>query len=73
MTELRFRVNVRNIDLSRLLENLGFEGAQQLDYKQFERFVRHLNPNLTRPEIRFFFEKLDRDADGAVSTGEIAA
>lgn len=28
MTELRFQINSRNIDLNRLLENLGFKGYQ---------------------------------------------
>lgn len=55
MSELRFQVNSKNIDLTRLLENLGFQGAIQLEYKHFERFIRHIHPDLTRPEIRFFF------------------
>lgn len=35
MTELRFQINSKNIDLNRLLENLGFAGIQELNFNQF--------------------------------------
>lgn len=35
MTELRFQINSKNIDLNKLLESLGFKNYQELTYQQF--------------------------------------
>ena len=35
MTELRFQINSKNIDINRLLESLGFKGYQELIFQQF--------------------------------------
>lgn len=35
MTELRFQINSKNIDINRLLESLGFKGYQELNFQQF--------------------------------------
>jgi hypothetical protein len=35
MTELRFQINSKNLDLNRLLDGLGFKGLKELDFHQF--------------------------------------
>ncbi len=67
MTELRFQINSKNIDINRLLESLGFKGYQELNFQQFSQFLRHIHPKITKDEAKFFFEKMDNNDDGSIS------
>lgn len=61
MTDLRFKINSQNIDLNKLLMGLGFSQNHDMNYKEFYEFLRHINPKITKDEVAFFFEKLDRN------------
>jgi len=64
---LRFQINSKNIDLFKLIEGLGFEDQKELNYDEFSSFLRHIHPKITKKEIKFFFEKMDVNADGSIS------
>lgn len=55
MSELRFQINCKNLDLNRLLEGLGFKGLKELNFQQFSEFLRHIHAKITKDEIKFFF------------------
>ena len=71
--ELRFQINSKNLDLNNLLEGLGFKERKELSFSQFAEFLRHIHPKMTKEEISFFFEKMDGNADGAISVKELTA
>lgn len=73
MSELRFQINSRNLDLHRLLDGLGFKGNHELTFPQFAQFLHHIHPNITKDEVKFFFEKMDKNDDGAISLQELSA
>lgn len=73
MTELRFQINSKNLDLNRLLEGLGFKGYQELDFQQFSLFLKHIHPNITKDEVQFFFERMDNNDDGSISLQELSS
>jgi len=50
-----------------LIEGLGFEDQKELNYDEFSSFLRHIHPKITKKEIKFFFEKMDVNADGSIS------
>lgn len=64
---MRFQINSKNIDLFKLIEGLGFEDQKELNYDEFSSFLRHIHPKITKKEIKFFFEKMDVNADGSIS------
>lgn len=55
MTELRFRINSNNIDINKLLDNLGFKNKKELNYKQFSEFLQYIHSDISKDEIKFFF------------------
>lgn len=71
MGELRFEINSKNIDLDRLLDGLGFKHNQELNFEEFSEFLRHIHPKITKNEVKFFFEKMDANADGSISMQEL--
>lgn len=73
MTELRFQINSKNIDINRLLESLGFKGYQELNFQQFSQFLRHIHPKITKDQVKFFFEKMDNNDDGSISLNELSS
>lgn len=73
MTELRFQINSKNIDLNKLLESMGMKNEKELNFAQFSDFLRYIHPNITKDEIKFFFEKMDTNEDGSISINELSS
>ena len=73
MTELRFQINSKNIDLNKLLESMGMKNEKELNFSQFSDFLRYIHPNITKDEIKFFFEKMDTNEDGSISIHELSS
>ena len=72
MGRLRFTINSDNIDVRRLLSKLGLENEKdELNFKEFNRFLEFIYPDLTEEEVRFFFDKVDEDSSGTISVEEI--
>jgi Ca2+-binding EF-hand superfamily protein len=67
MSDLRFKINMENIDLRKLFDDLGFDDKTELIFRSFDEFVRMVNPSITTEEVVYFFEKLDVNDDGKVS------
>ena len=60
MGRLRFTINKDNLDVRRLLFKLGLEKAHdELNFKEFNRFLDFIYPDLTEEEVRYFFDKVD--------------
>ena len=55
MTELRFQINSKNIDLMKLLNSMGIKYENELNFTEFSDFLRYIHPNITKEEIKFFF------------------
>lgn len=50
---------------------MGFDDRTELTFKNFEEFVRVINPSITMEEVVYFFEKLDVNDDGKVGVKEL--
>lgn len=66
MTDIRFKINTENIDLRKLIRQMGFDDRTELMFKNFDDFIRVVNPSITSEEVIYFFEKLDINDDGKV-------
>lgn len=71
MSDMRFRINVENLELRRLMSEMGFDEGSELGFKSFDEFIRAINPSITSEEVVYFFEKLDVNDDGRVSIKEM--
>ncbi len=71
MSDIRFRINTENVDLRKLIEQMGFDDRTELTFKNFDEFIRVVNPSITTEEVVYFFEKLDVNDDGKVSIKEL--
>ncbi len=67
MSDIRFRINVENLELRKLMSEMGLDEGTELSFKKFEEFVKIVNPSITTEEVVYFFEKLDVNDDGKVS------
>lgn len=50
---------------------MGFDDRTQLMFKNFDEFIRVVNPSITSEEVVYFFEKLDVNDDGRVSVKQL--
>ena len=73
MGDLRFRVNAENIDLKKLWKNLGYKESKGLNYKEFQKFLNSIIPNMKKVEQSYFFEKMDKNRDGTLTLNELKA
>jgi hypothetical protein len=48
MTELRFQINSKNIDLNKLLNNMGYKPNHELSFKEFSQFVKVIHPSIDK-------------------------
>lgn len=71
MTDLRIRINSNNINLTKLLDNLGFKHQSELSYQEFSQFIKHIHPDINKDEMKFFFEEMDDDGNGSISIYEL--
>ena len=55
MTELRFQINSKNIDLSKLFNSMGYKPNQELNFNEFSDFLKIIHPAITKEEVNFFF------------------
>jgi len=55
MTELRFQINSKNIDLNKLLNSMGYKPNHELSFKEFSHFVKVIHPSIDKDEVKFFF------------------
>ena len=55
MSELRFQINSKNIDLSKLLNSMGYKPNQELNFNEFSDFLKIIHPAITKEEVKFFF------------------
>lgn len=68
MSRLRFRINSDNIDVRKLLSILGLQReSDELNFKEFNRFLEYIYPDLTEEEVRYFFDQVDEDSSGTIS------
>lgn len=49
------------------MSEMGFNEGTELGFKDFDGFIRIINPSITNEEVVYFFEKLDVNDDGKVS------
>jgi hypothetical protein len=59
MADIRFMINSQNIDLIKLFEKMGYKENQELNFKELQRFLRTVNPQVSSEEEVYIFEKLD--------------
>jgi serine/threonine protein kinase len=72
MSRLRFRINSDNIDVRKLLSILGLQSEKdELNFKEFHRFLEYIYNDLTEEEVRYFFDRVDEDNSGTISVAEI--
>jgi Ca2+-binding EF-hand superfamily protein len=71
MGDLRFRVNAENIDLKKLWKNLGYKESKGLNFKEFQKFLNSIIPNMKKVEQSYFFEKMDKNGDGTLTLNEL--
>jgi Ca2+-binding EF-hand superfamily protein len=71
MNGLRFKVNSENIDIGKLFSLLGFNPGSELNFAEFHKFLDYISPKITEEEVRFFFDKVDKDESGTISIVEI--
>ena len=50
MSELRFKIKEQKIDMRRLFVNLGFRKDQKLSFEELSKFLRSINPDISREE-----------------------
>ena len=68
MSRLRFRINSDNIDVRKLLTILGIKNEkEELNFKEFSKFLDYIYSDLTEEEVRYFFDKVDEDSSGTIS------
>ena len=67
MGDLRFKINSQNIDIKKLWASLGFQEDKELNFKEFQTFLKAINPNMNKAEQSYFFEKMDANGDGCLS------
>ena len=68
MSRLRFRINSDNIDVRKLLNILGIKNEkEELNFKEFSKFLDYIYSDLTEEEVRYFFDKVDEDSSGTIS------
>lgn len=58
---------MENLELRKLMCEMGFDEGTELGFKGFDEFIRVINPSITSEEVVYFFEKLDVNDDGKVS------
>ena len=51
---------------------MGIKPQHELNYNEFSDFLKYIHPNITKDEIKFFFEKMDSNADGSISIQELS-
>jgi serine/threonine protein kinase len=61
MNGLRFMINSQNIDIGKLFTLLGFNPGSELNFEEFHKFLDYISPKITEEEVRFFFDKVDKD------------
>ena len=71
MADIRFMINSQNIDLTKLFERMGYKEDQELNFKELQRFLRTVNPNISSEEEVYMFERLDEDNNGSISLKEL--
>lgn len=71
MSDIRFRINMQNMDLRKLISQMGFDDRTELIFRNFDQFIRVVNPSITSEEVVYFFEKLDVNDDGRVSIKQL--
>lgn len=71
MGKLRYQINSHDIQLGSLIEKLGFNSHKEMDFGEFERFMKQIENELTVEELRYVFEKLDRDDSSSISLEEL--
>lgn len=72
MAQLRFHINSKNLNLSHLLTSMGIKPGHELNFNEFSDFLKYINQDISKDEIKFFFEKMDSNADGSISTQELS-
>ena len=48
MTELRFQINSKNIDLNKLLNSMGINHEQELTFTLFSDFLKYIHPGISK-------------------------
>jgi len=71
MSDLRFKIHEQNIDLKKLFSLMGFSTNQDLNYKDFSKLLKNINPSIQSEELVYFFERMDKNSDGTVSLIEL--
>lgn len=69
MSKIRYQINSQNLQLEKLIEKHGF--SKDMDFQSFQKFMKTIDEDLTVEEVRYMFEKLDRDDSNTISLAEL--
>ena len=50
LTDIRFQVNSKNLNIKKLWINMGFGMEKELDMKEFNKFLKYVVPNMAQAE-----------------------
>ncbi|EGR29941.1 protein kinase domain protein [Ichthyophthirius multifiliis] len=70
INNLRQKIHKTNTDLMELFQNFELTEDSKLNMKSFESLMRQIDPQLTREEIEYIFNKFDGDEDNKIDFNE---
>lgn len=72
MNDLRFYIKSNNLDLCKILMNLGYQNEHaELSFEQYYRFLKTVNPEIKKEEALYVFKQTDTDNSNSISIIEI--
>jgi len=72
MGDLRFYISSNNLDLVKILFNLGYTSEnQELDFEAYYNFLKNVNPDIKKEEALYVFKETDTDNSNSISILEI--
>lgn len=66
INELRLMIIKEKIDITELFQELDMSKDKSLDLNELSKFLLRVDPNLTREEIEYLFNKFDEDSSNSI-------